>query len=598
MGLFQKFEKDGTKFTKLKFGTKESSDRISGGNSSQPYIVTQIGGKFNTLIPTFDINLSPFGLVQSGNVLIPGLLPANVTYAGSDFIYRGGLNFPSYVAQDVARLSKFFGDYKSASGILFTAKQSILSKSAPQTIVSTQSLNRGTLASLLGGNEGLYTPRGTLTQAAIVGLGGHVKKQDYGVLNKKEYYELAYEYRDSNNSLLNYTTNNITTTNTSGILTSYKGGPGSYLGLLGNTTINLQELRLRTPSGNSVDINAKYATFTPLQIVTQPTGSIGDFRTTLRQNIGQRNPSIWHMIPNAPQYYDSSSGQFNVDQRVLMGTPSSLARKQDTTNPNKIKNYDYQPLVKDALDKITALPLYKSEVVRPTEQVNDLVKFRIAAIDNDNPKNNVYIHFRAFLGPMTDNYNAEWNPTKLLGRGDSMYTYNGFTRTIGMSWVVPAQSKDELIPMYQKLNFLASNLAPDYSDVGYMRGPLVNLTVGGYLYEVPGFITSLTYTIDENTTWEIGIKSNTSGSVADFSDSYVKELPHVINVSSFNFTPLHRFVPRKQINTYGTKLEQRTFGANKFDQFEVSKYGQTRFISLASGMSDINNNYDTDNGLG
>jgi hypothetical protein len=597
VGLFQKFEKDGTKFTKLKFGTKESSDRVSGGNSSQPYIVTQIGGKFNTLIPTFDINLSPFGLVQSGNVLIPGLLPANVAYAGSDFIYRGGLNFPSYVAQDVARLSKFFGDYKSASGILFTAKQSILSKSAPQTIVSTQSLNRGTLASLLGGNEGLYTPRGTLAQASIVGLGGHVKKQDYGVLNKKEYYELAYEYRDSNNSLLNYTTNNITTTNTSGILTSYKGGPGSYLGLLGNTTINLQELRLRTPSGNSFDINANYATFTPLQIALQPTGSIGDFRTTLRQNIAQRNPSIWHMIPNAPQYYDSASGQFNIDQRVLTGTPSSLARKQDITKPNKIKNYDYRPLVKDALDKITALPLYKSEVVRPTEQVNDLVKFRIAAIDNDNPKNNVYIHFRAFLGPMTDNYNAEWNPTKLLGRGDNMYTYNGFTRTIGMSWVVPAQSKDELIPMYQKLNFLASNLAPDYSDVGYMRGPLVNLTVGGYLYEVPGFITSLTYTIDENTTWEIGIKSNTSGSVADFSDSYVKELPHVINVSSFNFTPLHRFVPRKQVNTYATKLDSRVFGANEFDQFQVSNYGQTRFISLASGMSDINNNYDTDNGL-
>ena len=590
MGLFEKFEKDGTKFTTLKFGTKESSDRTSGGNSSQPYIVTQIGGKFNTLLPKFDINLLPtFGIVQTGNILIPGLIPEGIAYPGSDFLFRGGLNFPSYVAQDVARLSKFFGDYKSASGLLFTAKQSILSKSAPQTIVSTQSVNRGSLASLLGGNEGLYTPKGTLVQAAIVGLGGHVKKQDYGV-TKKEYYELAYEYRDNNNSLLKYTTANITTANTSGILTSYKGGPGSFLGLSGNTTIKLQAERLRTPSGNTISNTANYATYTPSQIASQPTGSIGDFRATLRQNLKQRNPNIQYMIPNAPQYYSSASGQFNIDERVLMGSPSSLIRKQ--------KDYDYQPLVKNALDKITALPLYSSEVVRPTEEVNDLVKFRIAAIDNDNPKNNVYIHFRAFLGPMTDNYNAEWNATKLLGRGDSMYTYNGFTRTIGMSWIVPAQSKDELMPMYQKLNFLASNLAPDYSNAGYMRGPLVNLTVGGYLYEVPGFITSLTYTIDENTTWEIGIKSNTSGSVADFSDKYVKELPHVINVSSFNFTPLHRFVPRKQVNTYETKLDSRVFGANSFDQFEVSNYGQTRFISLASGMADTNNNYDTDNGLG
>jgi hypothetical protein len=41
-----------------------------------------------------------------------------------------------------------------------------------------------------------------------------------------------------------------------------------------------------------------------------------------------------------------------------------------------------------------------------------------------------------------------------------------------------AQSKQELIPMYKKLNYLASQLTPDYSPSGYMRGPLVKLTVG------------------------------------------------------------------------------------------------------------------------
>ena len=34
--------------------------------------------------------------------------------------------------------------------------------------------------------------------------------------------------------------------------------------------------------------------------------------------------------------------------------------------------------------------------------------------------------------------------------------------------------------MYQKLNYLASTLAPDYSDVGYMQGNLITLTMGGW----------------------------------------------------------------------------------------------------------------------
>ena len=93
--------------------------------------------------------------------------------------------------------------------------------------------------------------------------------------------------------------------------------------------------------------------------------------------------------------------------------------------------------------------------------------------------------------------------------------------------------------MYKKLNYLASNLAPDYSTNGYMRGPLVSLTLGGYLYEQPGFITSLTYDIPTEATWEIGIDDE-----GDY-DKNVKELSHMIKVTGFNFTPIQKFTPRK-----------------------------------------------------
>jgi hypothetical protein len=110
-----------------------------------------------------------------------------------------------------------------------------------------------------------------------------------------------------------------------------------------------------------------------------------------------------------------------------------------------------------------------------------------------------------------------------------------------MGWTVAAQSKEELIPMYKKLNFLASSLTPYYTSKGYMAGNLVQLTVGGYLYETVGIINSLTYDIPEESPWEIGI--NDDGTEKDPS---VKELSHIIRVTNFSFTPIQDFIPSVQ----------------------------------------------------
>jgi hypothetical protein len=192
------------------------------------------------------------------------------------------------------------------------------------------------------------------------------------------------------------------------------------------------------------------------------------------------------------------------------------------------------------------------------------------------------MHFRAFIDSFNDNYSANWDSIQYIGRGEKFYNYDSFDRTINLSWTVVAQSKEELIPMYQKLNFLASNLMPDYNASGYMRGPLVRLTVGGYLYSQPGFITNLTYEVPQEATWEIGI--NDIGG----SDASVKELPHMIKVTGFTFTPIHNFVPRKQINTYAGALRDTTT-IGEFAK-EVSSFGPERFIALSDGSNENYNN--------
>ena len=206
------------------------------------------------------------------------------------------------------------------------------------------------------------------------------------------------------------------------------------------------------------------------------------------------------------------------------------------------------------------------------------------------------MHFRAFIDSFSDSYSADWGSVRYLGRGEKFYNYNGFDRTISLSFTVAAQSKPELIPMYKKLNYLASNLTPDYSPFGYMRGPLVQLTMGGYLYEQVGFITALTYDIPNDTTWEIGLSdtagdptiSSTAGldNLKSISDSSVKELPHRINVSSFQFTPIHNFRPGKQGLEFGAKLGFNATGSEASGF--VTQYGPQRYIALEA----INNNYD------
>lgn len=293
-----------------------------------------------------------------------------------------------------------------------------------------------------------------------------------------------------------------------------------------------------------------------------------DFRAVLRnKTIAQQgvttktNAIKAGQLTEAPDYT-----KYNIEQRVLLGDPGARANKnysnytKGVTEANGVNSIypsssaiDLSREGKDSatqdykantgLDKINSLPVYRSSAVTAqTDLVNDLVKFRIAIIDNDKPAFKTFIHFRAFLGSISDSYNATWNPVQYLGRGENFYTYNGFTRQISLSWTTAAQSKEELIPMYKKLNYLASSLTPDYSSYGYMRGNIAQLTVGGYLYEVPGIITNLTYEMDESTPWEIGIstKLNENGNLYD---STVKELAHIVRVSSFNFIPIHRFRP-------------------------------------------------------
>jgi len=189
-----------------------------------------------------------------------------------------------------------------------------------------------------------------------------------------------------------------------------------------------------------------------------------------------------------------------------------------------------------ALDKINAKAPYTGKTGQGDFQyrknANDFAHFRVGVLDPFIPQNAAYMNFRALIEDVSDSYSAEWNAQKYMGRAEKFYKYGGFDRKMSLSFKVVVMSQAEMKPIYSKLNYLASSLAPAYSPQGYMAGNIALLTLGEYVYEQYGIITSLDYKIPQESSWELIIGEGRG----------LDELPFMIDVS-MNFTPIHNFRP-------------------------------------------------------
>ena len=393
---------------------------------------------------------------------------------------------------------------------------------------------------------------------------------------------------------------------------------GTYFGDLSSSSIKSVTGRYSTQTNTSLDnlLNDKFKT-TNDNINGAEISKVGQSVYQTKNGVGfQANNTVGGLGTTLDYDKLMSSGTLNVlNDSNLYGTTSSIQDFRKLINPTpgvtagslSYANQSIETRVNlgnpgkrntstsyvtgndRALDKITAQSLYKSENVRKQSEasVNDLCKFRIGVIDNDNPSLKTYIHFRAFLDGMDDSYTAQWDSQKFAGRAENLYNYQGFDRKFNLSWTVAAQSKQELIPMYQKLNYLASVCAPDYSSDGYMRGNLITLTVGGYLYEQVGIMTGINYTVPMESPWEIAIPdTQTINDAGVLSDSSVKELPFMIKVSGFSFIPIHNFVPSIQKNIF-----EDTNSEGPGTLGDLATFGDERYIALSNG---INQNYTKD----
>jgi hypothetical protein len=210
----------------------------------------------------------------------------------------------------------------------------------------------------------------------------------------------------------------------------------------------------------------------------------------------------------------------------------------------------YNVMIGGSIDKVNKLPIFKNSNSIPDDiysKAKDFVPFRFEVINQDGGDNNIIV-FRAFLDSVSDDYSATHNTFKYNGRGEEFFTYNKFQRKIQISFKVAAQTRWEMKPIYQKLNYLVAQTAPNYSSTGRIRTPYCKLTVGHWFNKIPGLITQVGLTWQTNYPWEIALdrKISTKTKEPEGKDKDMLILPHVLDVS-LSFQPIHKFTPSNDI---------------------------------------------------
>lgn len=559
------------------------SDRPNGGNSGEPYIVREIGQKWSP--GGVSTGIPPFGFITS------------LTRASADLIRIG--KFLTDVPKGPLWLGKQVGLQMMNPQI---SRITDLNTSRPTTgqgfinnVINGVSNTVNRITNEFGETR-LYNPLGAslLAQTGLSGTGVHFKRHGLiprlaGSENEDQKYEKLAEQEDRLVTLTTRLARSSYVKNYSLPLYQYKGGPASFLGI-GDTIIKRSPKRDRESvfaAGilNNSDTFESTNSFIPIDIETiRSINAVGvipsetnttndtvisdEFDFSKRDFREYKNTLVGGNAGNTI-LTNTDYRKYNIEDRIgtIKSRYGSKYRKNfasDFGSSGSLSDY----WVKGPTDMVNSISLYKSSAPLgdPGGTVNDvngnsigrggqlelrdMIKFRIKIFDNDNqdPASGVYMVFRAFLDSFNNSMMSKWNPYTYVGRGEEFQIYEGFNELYSVGFTIAALSRSEMKPLYQKLNYLKSSMAPDYKG-GKMRGNVAELTVGDYIHYQPGVITDLNITVPQEANWEIAIDylSGETGAESTGNDKDMHELPQLLKVN-FNFVPIYGFLPRKGTN--------------------------------------------------
>jgi len=216
-------------------------------------------------------------------------------------------------------------------------------------------------------------------------------------------------------------------------------------------------------------------------------------------NIGIKIPSISLNVPIPNiDFLKEKANQFGKSAKKLYELGAKEAK--ELSKSNKLLYPNAKLLSEVGIDRVNMIPYGKRSVAnykKKTEEDLDFIPFRFS-----DASGNLMV-FRAILSGITDTFTPEYASERYVGRPDSVYVYQGTTREISFTFDIYPKSDQELVRLWEKMNYLAGLTYPTWDTSGLgMIAPYCNLTIGDMYNETPGYISSLTYSVQDSGNWE------------------------------------------------------------------------------------------------
>lgn len=281
-------------------------------------------------------------------------------------------------------------------------------------------------------------------------------------------------------------------------------------------------------------------------------------------------------------YEELFSGEFDVKKR---GKAKFLKEKnQEITNYNESNPiYSKEVRITDRttfgmLDgrgiskdtKNTQLPYELVNGVETDAQLkdseNDFVPLKFVSVGTS-----TMVVFRGTITGLSEQFSPSWDSNRFIGSPFNFYTYQSIERTVQFSFKVFSLNKAEHKACWEKLGYLSSLCYPqNYTGTANaVTAPFLKFTMGDLFRDKECFIENMSYNIDDNYPWEIGLSGQ---------DLQNYRLPTIVEV-----TITLKFVEAKS-NTYNTVIDSTTGNLNK-TKLGSKMYG---FKSSASDKSKQN----------
>ena len=211
---------------------------------------------------------------------------------------------------------------------------------------------------------------------------------------------------------------------------------------------------------------------------------------------------------------------------------------------------------KDKINELLPSHLDLTEAGVKTAEDNertDMIPLKFISISNS-----TQVQFRGTISGLSEQFTPSWESSRFIGSPFNLYTYQSIERTVQFSFKVFSLSGAEHKTNWSKISYLASLCYPqEYKGAaGAITAPFLKFTMGDLYREKECFIENMSYNIDDNYPWEIGLESK---------DLQNYRLPKIVEVTiTLKFIEAKSNTHNYVINTTTNKLEPTLLGGKLY----------------------------------